>query len=121
MFQSTYIIRRPIRKEFVLYKPHHVHSSQYRSDTRTVNMSRCKLSLGSDSYIEVKEWKGELRVDLREWKDDKPTKKGINLTIMRWKNWVEHLEYANRGQRKRTIPVTSGETYIAPSQRVTRV
>ena len=58
-----------------------MHWSQYHSDTRTVNMSRCRMSLGNDRYVEVKEWKDELRVDLRERKDDKPTKKGISLTI----------------------------------------
>ena len=47
-----------------------MHSSHYHSDTRTVNMSRCRMSLGNDRYVEVKEWKGELRVDLRKWKDD---------------------------------------------------
>ena len=31
--------------------------------------------IAADRYIEVTEWKGELRVDLREWKADKPTKK----------------------------------------------
>ena len=58
-----------------------MHSSHYRSDTRTVNMSRCRMSLGNDRYVEVKEWKGELRVDLREWKDDKPTKKRNQLNL----------------------------------------
>ena len=59
-------------------------------------MSRCRFSLGNDRFIEVTEWKGELRVDLREWKDDKPTKKGISLTLMQWKNWVDYLEYADQ-------------------------
>ena len=58
-------------------------------------MSRCKLSLGNDRYVQVTEWKGELRVDLREWNDDKPTKKGISLTLMRWKNWVDYVEYVD--------------------------
>ena len=58
-----------------------MHSSHYRSDTRTVNMSRCRMSLGNDRYVEVKEWNGELRVDLREWKDDKPTKKRNQLNL----------------------------------------
>ena len=61
-------------------------------------MSRCRFSLGNDHFIEVTEWKGELRVDLREWKDDKPTKKGISLTLMRWKNWVDYLEYADQAR-----------------------
>ena len=59
-------------------------------------MSRCTLSLGNDRYVQVTEWKGELRVDLREWIDDKPTKKGISLTLMRWKNWVNYVEHVDR-------------------------
>ena len=64
-------------------------------------MSRCRFSLGNDRFIEVTEWKGELRVDLREWKDDKPTKKGISLTLMRWKNWVDYLEYADQARTEK--------------------
>ena len=64
-------------------------------------MSRCRFSLGNDSFIEVTEWKGELRVDLREWKDDKATKKGISLTLMRWKNWVDYLEYADQARTEK--------------------
>ena len=59
-------------------------------------MSRCTLSLGNDRYVQVTEWKGELRVDLREWIDDKPTKKGISLTLMRWKNWDNYVEHVDR-------------------------
>ena len=86
----------PIKKGVLLYKSHSMRSSHYRSNTQTVNMSRCKLSLGNDRYVEVKKWKGELRVDLREWKDHKPTKKGISLTLMHWKNWVDYLEYRDQ-------------------------
>ena len=43
-----------------------MHSSQYRTDTQTANMSRCRLSLGNDRYDEVREFKAGLRVDLRE-------------------------------------------------------
>lgn len=53
---------------------------------------RCKLALGNDRYVQVNEWKGELRVDIREWKEDKPTKKGISLTLPRWKIWTESIE-----------------------------
>ena len=42
--------------------------------------------------MKVSEWRGEQRVDLREWEDDKPTKKGISLTLMRWKNLVDRIE-----------------------------
>ena len=57
---------------------------------------RCKMSLGNDRYVQVNEWNGELRVDIREWKDDRPTKKGISLTLMRWKNFVDQLEYVDK-------------------------
>ena len=33
-----------IRKDIVLYKSHHMHMSHYRSGTRTINMSRCRMS-----------------------------------------------------------------------------
>ena len=46
--------------------------------------------------MKVSERRGELRVDIREWRDDKPTKKGISLTLMRWKNWVNQLEFAEK-------------------------
>ena len=49
--------------------------------------------MGNEQYVEVTEWKGELRVDLRQWQDGKPTKKGISVTLMRWKNWVECISY----------------------------
>lgn len=42
------------------------------------------------------DWKGEFRVDLQEWEKDTPTKKGISLTLMRWKNLVDGLEYADQ-------------------------
>ena len=72
-------------------------------------MSRCKLGLGNNRFVEVKEWKGELRVDLREWNDDKPTKKGISLTLMRWKNLVDALEFVDQGlQTKRAYTAHLG-------------
>ena len=55
---------------------------------------RCRFSLGSERFVKVSEWRGELRVDIIEWRHDKPTKKGISLTLMRWKNWVNQLELA---------------------------
>ncbi|XP_060569261.1 uncharacterized protein LOC132727709 [Ruditapes philippinarum] len=57
---------------------------------------RCKYSLGNERYVQVNEWKGELRVDLREWQGDKPTKKGISLTLMRWKNVVDAVEFVDQ-------------------------
>ena len=92
------------------------------SDSQTVNISRCRFSLGNDRFIEVTEWKGELRVDLREWKDDKPTKKGISLTLMRWKNWVDYLEYADQARtEKQNYKSHLGETFIVLSPRTVHV
>ena len=59
-------------------------------------MIRGKFSLGNERYVQVNEWRGELRVDIREWKDNKPTKKGISLTLMRWKNLVNQIEYVDK-------------------------
>ena len=66
-------------------------------------MSTCRFSLRNDGFIEVTEWKGELRIDPREWKEDKRTKKGISLhvTLMRWKNWVYYLEYADQARTEK--------------------
>ena len=63
-------------------------------ETRPDNMtnSRCKLDLGNNRYIQVSEWKEELRVDLREWNGDVPTKKGISLTLLRYKNLIDGTE-----------------------------
>ena len=57
---------------------------------------RCRFSLGSERFVKIGEWKGELQVDIREWRDDKPTKKDISLSLMRWKNWVNQLEFAEK-------------------------
>lgn len=60
------------------------------------------ISLGNVRYVKVGEWKGEKRVDLREWDKDKPTKKGISLTLMRWKNFVDSLEQVGEALAKGT-------------------
>jgi len=55
-------------------------------------MDKTNFALGNDRRVNVCEWKGEKRVDLWEWTPDKPTKKGISLTLNRWKNFVDVLE-----------------------------
>lgn len=54
------------------------------------------ISLGNGRYVKVGEWKGEKRVDLREWDKNKPTKKGISLTLMRYKVLVDNLEFIDK-------------------------
>ena len=53
---------------------------------------RCKLSLGNGRYVQVTEWKGEMRVDIREWDNDLPTKKGVSLSLMQYKNLLAGIE-----------------------------
>ena len=64
-------------------------------------MSGCRFILRNNRYIEVTKSKGELRVDLREWKADKPTKKGIGLTLMGWKNLEDYLEYTDQARTEK--------------------
>ena len=52
--------------------------------------------------MEVSQWRDELRIDLRKWRDGKPTKKGICLTLMRWKNCINQLEYMDRALDNKT-------------------
>ena len=49
------------------------------------------FELGNQRYVNVCKWKGEKRVDLREWDGNKPTKKGISLPLIHWKCLVDCL------------------------------
>ena len=60
---------------------------------------RCKLDLGNSRYLQVLDCKGEVSIDLIEWKDDKPTDKGIKFTLMRWVWWILNLEVAEHALR----------------------
>ena len=59
-------------------------------------MSRGKFALGNDRYVQVLEWRGEVKGDFREWesKNDSiiPSKKGIRLGMMQYKNLLTSLE-----------------------------
>jgi hypothetical protein len=46
---------------------------------------RCKLDLGNERFVRVCEWKGEIRIDIREYQNGVPTKKGISLPLGYWK------------------------------------
>ena len=52
--------------------------------------------------MEVSQWRDELWIDLRKWRDGKPTKKGISLTLMRWRNCINQLEYMDRALDNKT-------------------
>ena len=50
------------------------------------------FALSQQRYAQVCEWQGEKRIDLREWNNNIPTKKGISLTLLRWKCLVDNLD-----------------------------
>ena len=77
----------------LLYKKRHWRvPHQYKYQRATMNT----YSLGNGRSIRVCEWKGEKRVDLREWSDDKPTKKGISLTLLRWKSFLDFMSEVDK-------------------------
>ena len=61
-----------------------------------------RFALGNDRYVEVCEWKDEKRVDLREWVGKTPTKKGISLTLMRWKCLANILDQVDEALKNKT-------------------
>ena len=51
-----------------------------------VDVQPFKRALGGKIYLELTEWNGSKRVDLRFWKDDTvPTKEGVILHLDPWK------------------------------------
>jgi hypothetical protein len=42
--------------------------------------------------VQIVEWKGELGVDFREWENEKPTTKGIRLTLIQLKNLTAGMD-----------------------------
>ena len=57
-------------------------------------------SLGNGRNVRVCEWKGDKRVDLRECDGEIPTKKGISLTLIRWKWLVDNIDYIDEALKK---------------------
>ena len=55
-------------------------------DTTVVDIQPLKRALGGNIYLELTEWNGSKRVDLRFWKDATvPTKEGVSLHLDQWK------------------------------------
>jgi hypothetical protein len=83
----------------------------------TIIMSdRCKLDLGNDRFVRACEWKGKIRIDIWEYQINVPTKKGISLTLGRWKIWAESTENINEALIKGSaysLHLTWLEIYIA--------
>lgn len=52
-----------------------------------------KVLLGGHRFVELTEWNGSKRVDIRIWKDDTiPTKEGVSLNVMQWKALTDMAE-----------------------------
>ena len=83
-----------------------------------MSTDRAKYDLGNGRYLQVCRWKGEQRVDLREWLNGKPTKKGISLTLMRWKNFVDYVEYLDEAleNKKMYSSHLGGNVYCAVAE-----
>ena len=58
-------------------------------------------ALGNQRIAKISEWKGDKRVDLKQWADNKPTKKEISLHLMRWKQLVDSSEYIDEALKNR--------------------
>jgi hypothetical protein len=51
-----------------------------------VDVQPLKRARGGKIYLELTEWNGSKRVDIRFWKDDTvPTKEGVSLHLDQWK------------------------------------
>ncbi len=57
--------------------------------------ARCNIELGNNRFVLATEWRGEIRIDIREWERKEkliPTKKGSSLTMSRWKMLVDSFD-----------------------------
>jgi hypothetical protein len=50
-----------------------------------VYVQTLKRAVGGNIYLELTEWNGSKRVDLRFWKDDTVPSKGVSLHLDQWK------------------------------------
>lgn len=67
---------------------------------------QCNIEIGNYRYVQTTEWKGEARIDIREWELREgrkfPTKKGISLPLMRWKLLVESFDELDKALQDKT-------------------
>jgi hypothetical protein len=62
-------------------------------------------------FVRAFEWKGDIRIDIRDYQVNVPTKKGISLTLGRWKIWAESTENIDKDLSK-------GSAYSGRKQRL---
>ena len=53
---------------------------------------RLQRDISSHKKVTVSTWNGEVRVDIRTWEDNFPNKKGLSLTLPRWKTLLSYQE-----------------------------
>ena len=58
------------------------------------------FQLGNGRRVRVVEWKGETRVDVREWDGDIPTKKGVSLSLSRWKSFLDFIDQVDEALKE---------------------
>ena len=67
------------------------------------------FQLGNGRRVRVGDWKGEKRVDIREWNGEIPTKKGICLTLMRWRSFLDYIDQVDEAlQNNKTYSLDLG-------------
>jgi hypothetical protein len=76
-------------------------------DITTVIMSDpCNIELRNYRYVQTTEWKGEPRIDVREWgtrgENRIPTRKGISLKLQRWRLLVEAFDSLDKALEEKT-------------------
>ena len=62
---------------------------------------KLQRDISSHKRVTVSTWNGEVRIDIRTWEDNFPNKKGLSLTLPRWKtllSYQEDLTKTLRGQ-----------------------
>ena len=74
-----------------------------------VGIQPLKRALGGNIYLELTEWNGSKKVDLRFWKNGTvPTKEGVSLHLDQWKvlcNMSDVIDDLLTSHRKRTSRV----------------
>jgi hypothetical protein len=55
---------------------------------------RYNLSLGNERFVQIVEWQGESRVDIRQWNHAKPTTKGVSVSLVQFKNLTTRMDWS---------------------------
>jgi hypothetical protein len=83
MPQTTDSVQMPATQDIVQIPPTH---DTLQMAAQMIEIQPLKRALGGNRYLELKEWNGSKRVDLRFWKDGTvPTKEGVSLHLDQWK------------------------------------